>query len=392
MENEDNDRFREIDINIVNELRIRKVKWIDVCKDLKMSKSKVNEWRRRINYKDPLLKPTPNVLDTVVSSYCVGYSNRGEREAWGHVQGLDVTRDELRASINRVDSEGRERRRCIYIKRVEYSVPGPHHLWHFDGCHRLIQYGFVVHGCIDGFSRSIMYLHCSNNNRANTVLELFKSATAIHGIPSRARCDHGTENIRVAEYMIEQRGVGRGSIITGTSMRNQRIERLWRDVTSSVLIFYKEYFLWLENHIGLNLSNNGVRFILHYLFLPRINDELKRFKEGWEHHPMSSICGNYSPSQLIYLNRHIAGNIVVPVDTIDEETFGVYEDEEGVHVDASNVIPSTVVVDPTTNPFGDLKLQQFQQQVEPISMETKRDSFWDIIVHALNVMENLLHE
>ena len=43
MENEDNDRFREIDINIVNELRIRKVKWIDVCKDLKMSKSKVNE-------------------------------------------------------------------------------------------------------------------------------------------------------------------------------------------------------------------------------------------------------------------------------------------------------------------------------------------------------------
>ena len=81
---------------------------------------------------------------------------------------------------------------------------------------------------------------------------------------------------------------------------------------------------------------------------------------------------------------------IMPRTARDE--FGVYEDEEGVHVDASNVIPSTVVVDPTTNPFGDLKLQQFQQQVQPISMETKRDSFWDIIVHALNVMENLLHE
>ena len=63
------------------------------------------------------------------------------------------------------------------------------------------------------------------------------------------------------------------------------------------------------------------------------------------------------------------------IHTADTEpfwkTFGVYEDEEGVHVDASKVVASTVLIDPTANPFGNLKLQQ----VEPISMVTTRDIY-----------------
>ena len=39
----------------------------------------------------------------------------------------------------------------------------------------------VVHGAIDGYSRLMFFLRCSNNNRAERVL--FKKAVAQFGLP-----------------------------------------------------------------------------------------------------------------------------------------------------------------------------------------------------------------
>jgi hypothetical protein len=58
----------------------------------------------------------------------------------------------LRDSIKRVDSTGRQNRGHKKLKRREYKVPGPHHLWHLDGHHKLDRWKLVTHGCIDGFS------------------------------------------------------------------------------------------------------------------------------------------------------------------------------------------------------------------------------------------------
>ena len=64
----------------------------------------------------------------------------------------------------------------------------------------------VIHGAIDGHSRMIVYLHCSNDNTAETVLGLFTDAVRTYGRPLRVRGDRGTENTKVAEYMINQGG------------------------------------------------------------------------------------------------------------------------------------------------------------------------------------------
>ena len=63
-----------------------------------------------------------------------------------------------------------------------------------------------MHGGIDGFSRMIVFLHCSNNNRASAVYNLFLNAVQLHGLSSRVRSDQGRENILVARHMLEHRG------------------------------------------------------------------------------------------------------------------------------------------------------------------------------------------
>ena len=83
------------------------------------------------------------------------------------------------------------------------------------GPSELIRWKFVIHGFIDGKSRFITGIKCSTNNKAATVLDVFLNAVAKHGLPSRVHGDHGTENVRVAAFMIQQRGNGRGSYIWG---------------------------------------------------------------------------------------------------------------------------------------------------------------------------------
>jgi hypothetical protein len=95
---------------------------------------------------------------------------------------------------------------------------------------KLSRWKFVIHGGIDGFSRLIVYLQSSNNNYATTVKQNFVKAVQKYGLPRRVRSDKGGENVDVCRFMLERRGLNRGSFIAGTSTYNQRIERLWRDV------------------------------------------------------------------------------------------------------------------------------------------------------------------
>ena len=117
-----------------------------------------------------------------------------------------------------------------------------------DGCHKLIRWRMVVHAGIDGFSQFVVFMSCSDNNWAETVYSLFLSTVRQYGLPSRVRSDHGDENVQVALHMIHYRGANRNSMLVGSSVHNQRIERLWRDLYRCTIKVYYCLFYFLEQN------------------------------------------------------------------------------------------------------------------------------------------------
>ncbi|PIL36082.1 hypothetical protein GSI_01742 [Ganoderma sinense ZZ0214-1] len=217
------------------------------------------------------------------------------------------------------------------IVRKKYQVPGPNSLVHHDGQHGLIRWKLVIHCFIDGYSRFITGLRVHTNNHAETVLTLFLETATCHGVPSRVRGDHGTENIRVAEWMEEHRGLNRGSYIWGQSVHNTRIERLWYDVTRGFGLKWKNFFLELERCCGLDADNPAHIWLVHYLFLDAINHDAHEWAETWNAHVLH-IKGERaaSPRELFMFGMVRHGpwgitHIVEPPheDVADVAAFGI---------------------------------------------------------------------
>ncbi|XP_055063258.2 uncharacterized protein [Misgurnus anguillicaudatus] len=142
-----------------------------------------------------------------------------------------------------------------------------------------------------------MYLDAANNNQASTAYQFFSEAIQKFGLSSRVRGDQGVENVKIARFMFSSRGTDRGSFISGKSVHNQRIERLWREVRVMVTNKYSEMLHSLEAEGLLDLSVVEDLFSVHYSFLPRLQADLDTFAEAWNYHPLSSE-GNRSPEQL----------------------------------------------------------------------------------------------
>jgi len=171
-------------------------------------------------------------LDIVVSEISLKHPLAGASIIQGHLEGAGIHVPILRVKecLRRVDAIGVMLRYVLMkvanqlktmltpdglppfpswsstIRRRVYRVRGSNALWHHDGNEKLKPWGFYVHGCVDGHSRMIIYLVCSNNKRSATVAQCFKQGVEVYGWPSRVRGDYGSENNIVERWMIDKRG------------------------------------------------------------------------------------------------------------------------------------------------------------------------------------------
>ncbi len=245
----------------------------------------------------------------------------------------------------------------------------------------------VIHGAIDGYSRLVIYLHCANNNLASTVMEQFASGTKSYFIPSRVRCDKGGENIEVAKFMLLERGFDRGSVITGSSVHNQRIERLWRDVFRGVTYQYYKLFYGLEALGILDPVNHVHLYALHAIYIPRINKSLEIFRQGWNHHGLSTMKST-SPLQLFTLGiskLQASNEIAVDFNRTVDNDYGI--DHDGPVVSEEST-PAVIV------PRIELRLtDNGMEELQRLNvLQDSQDSAIDLFVNALNIIQQNIEE
>lgn len=276
-------------------------------------------------------------------------------------RGLRVQYNRVRASMHRVDTTGVISRMIHVgcIARRTYSVPGPQSLMHIDTNHKLIRYNIVVFGGIDGFSRKIMYLGAASNNLASTTLAFFLESVEKFGFPLRVRADQGVENVDVARFMFTVRGTGKSSFISGKSVHNQRIERLWRDLWTAVTCIYYDVLHYLEEEGFLSIANETHLFCCHFVFLPRLQDDLDTFRNGWDNHPLRTE-GHMTPNQLWELGRtHYP--IPGPDNTEGMDILNIEWENSGLPFDDQ----SGIIVPDTACPLSDGQMTALRDAVNP---------------------------
>ena len=219
----------------------------------------------------------------------------GYRAIWRRLQSkynVQVRRSVVQTVLKEIDPEASRLRRVNRLTRRNYLNPGPNYAWHADGYDKLKPYGFAIHGCIDGFSRRILWLEIvKSNNDPRVVGRLFFDCVQkIQCCPTLLRTDRGTENGIMATIQCFLRRNHQDSLADlkahryGSSHTNQRIEAWWAILRKSWASWWINFFKDLIARGVLDTSNVMHLQCLWFCFHPVMKDSLSEMKESWNSH------------------------------------------------------------------------------------------------------------
>lgn len=292
--------------------------------------------RRRFNQED-------RVPDDILKAYIerelagsgcfVGYRNM-----WARLRkrGMQVERERVMKLLRDIDPEGVESRKRKRLRRRVYHAKGPNYIWHIDGHDKLKPYGFSIHGCIDGFSRRLIWLEVGPTNKNPDVIAKYylDAAKQLDGIPRKIRSDDGTENSLIeavhtflrSEHADTDGGIG--SFAIGRSTANQRIEAYWSHLVKDGPGWWINFFKDLVD-LGLYNTSDPVHVeCIRFCFMEILRGELYEVTELWNQHIISpSKFGNSSGPRgkpdCMYFLPHLYNTVdySVHVDSTDIDEF-----------------------------------------------------------------------
>ena len=143
--------------------------------------------------------PINRVIESIYNELSSG-PNSNFRYRYMHQKlrskGLVVSRETVRVIIKSLDPAGVERRSGRKLQRRVYRCPGPNFTWHIDGYDKLKPFGFCIHGCVDGFSRKIIWLFVGSTNNDPLIITSYylKLVKENRVVPRLVRADRGSEN------------------------------------------------------------------------------------------------------------------------------------------------------------------------------------------------------
>ena len=185
---------------------------------------------------------------------------------------LTIDRERVRCALKVLDPEGVNHRLSKKLKGRQYRAHGPNDTWHLDGYDKLKQFGFCIHGAIDGYSRRILWLEVASTNDPAVIAYYYMTYLRKYGTAT----DCGTENMYVAGM---QRFFHRNdddsfasvkSFMYGKSTSNQRIESWWALLRNSCTDWSIKYFSDLRDE-GLYNANDKIQVeCLKFCFMDMI--------------------------------------------------------------------------------------------------------------------------
>lgn len=205
--------------------------------------------------------------------------------------------------LRELDPQGVADRSKKRLRRRSYIVPGPDFIWHLDGYDKLKPYGFSIHGCIDGFSRRLIWLEVGSTNKKPEVIAKYfiTAAKQLNRVPMRIRSDDGTENSVIEAMQIALRTAqsdefaGENSFIIGTSTANQKIECFWSQLTKDRPMWWRQFFKEMADLGYIDNGNVLIQQCLRYSFLKLIRSELEELFIRWNQHMLAKSKGSFLP-------------------------------------------------------------------------------------------------
>ena len=211
----------------------------------------------------------------------------GYRTVWHtlELEGLRVPRIVVQEIIRELDPEGTELRKSHCLKRRQYHNPGPNYAWHVDGYDKLKPWGFPIHGCIDGYSRRIMWLRVarSNNLPEYPAMYYLETVKELGGCPVEVVTDLGTENSLLASiqsYFRQNPDAHRYV----PSPRNQRIESWWSFYSKNRSSWWRTFFQDLEANGKIDMTSETNKECLWYCFSGVLQADCDAVKDRWNTH------------------------------------------------------------------------------------------------------------
>ena len=172
-------------------------------------------------------------------------------------------------------------------------------------------------------------------------------------------------------------------MITGSSVHNQRVERLWRDMHRCVTVLYYRCFYHLEYQDLLDPLNKHHLYALHYVYLHRLNKSLSEFKEGWNSHNVRT-AGGKTPLQLYtqgMLTLQRSGLAAVDFFESVGELYGV--EEEGLSTNGAECVQVPIM----RFQLLDEHYEQLRHATDPLRQS---DNFGiDIYLETVEFVDNI---
>ncbi|XP_062865268.1 uncharacterized protein LOC134327123 [Trichomycterus rosablanca] len=242
--------------------------------------------------------------------------------------GLHVKKEDVRLILKALDPRGVQLRKAQRLHRRNYFARGPNYIRHFDSYDKLKPFGICINGCIDGFSRNIIWLNAFTTNSNPEIVGGYyiEAVEKLRGCPRIARGDCGTENVHIRDFQRFLRcnrddGNTIDSYLNGASTANQRIESWWGILRRESMEFFISLFT--------DLKDNGMfdgcfldKSVLQFCFMGIIQDELDETMKVWNSHVIRPSKNDNVPSgrpNVMYLMPELYSteNCLSPADEAD---------------------------------------------------------------------------